>query len=97
MDGQDWACEWYDPTCALGWISEEFKAIFVWLYDGLMSGFASVLESFPVPDFLLTMGVVTLPSGVAWAAEAFQLPLGAGIIVSAYTARFILRRIPFIG
>jgi len=38
-----------------------------------------------------------LPTSVSWAASAFQLDVGLGIIVSAYISRFILRRIPIIG
>lgn len=76
---------------------DELQAFGVWLWDGILSGLASLFEAFPVPDFLQNVGTHTIPSSVSWAASAFQLDVGLAIIVSAYTARFILRRIPGIG
>jgi hypothetical protein len=91
------SCKWYDPSCSLAWLRDEFQAFGVWLWDSILSGFASVFESIPVPDFLLNVQSYNLPSGVSWAASAFQLDVGLAIVVSAYVARFILRRIPIIG
>ncbi len=90
-------CSWYDPSCALTWLSDELKAIFLWLYDAMLSGFAAVIEAIPVPDFLANIHSFTLPPMLSWAVSSFNLPFGIGVIVTAYTARFILRRIPFIG
>jgi hypothetical protein len=90
-------CSWYDPSCALSWLAEEIKAIFIWIYDGILSAIATLFESIPVPDFLANLQSYELPSSIAWAANALNLPFGLGIIVTAYTARFILRRLPFIG
>jgi hypothetical protein len=90
-------CTWYDPSCALGWLVDEFKSFFIWVYDILLSGFAAVIEAFPVPDFLLNMQTFALPPSIAWAATALNIPFGLTVIVSAYTSRFILRRIPGIG
>lgn len=78
------------------WFADEIKAIFVWAYDAWLSGFAFLIESMPVPDFLLVQQY-TMPSGVAYFASAFQIDVGLTVIVSSYTARFILRRIPIIG
>lgn len=61
-----------------------------------MGGLASLFESIPVPSFL-EMGNLNLPSSVIFFTDLFVLPLGASIIVSAYTLRFIIRRLPFIG
>ncbi|MAY15260.1 MAG: hypothetical protein CMI06_07980 [Oceanospirillaceae bacterium] len=90
-------CEWYDPSCALGWLRDEFQAFGVWIWDSILSGIASVFEAIPVPEFMLNVDSYTLPTSVSWAASAFQLDVGLGIIVSAYISRFILRRIPIIG
>ncbi len=97
MDETINSCEWYDPSCALAWIRDELQAVGVWMWNSVLSGAASVLEAIPVPDFMQNVGSHTLPSSVSWAASAFQLDVGLGIIVSAYVARFILRRIPIIG
>lgn len=90
-------CSWYDPSCALKWLADELKAIWLWIYDGFMSGLASLFEAIPAPDFLANMQSYTLPPTLAWAADALNLTYGVGVIVTAYTARFILRRIPAIG
>jgi hypothetical protein len=90
-------CSWYDPSCALAWLSAELKAFALWIYDAFMSGFSALVEAIPVPDFLANVGSYTLPSSLSWAAHALNLDIGLGIVVTAYTARFILRRIPFIG
>lgn len=90
-------CSWYDPSCALKWLADELKAFFLWLYDSILSGFAALLEMIPVPEFMANVGTFSLPSGVAYFASAFELPFAMGVIVAAYTARFILRRIPVIG
>jgi hypothetical protein len=91
------SCEWYDIACGLKWLGDELDAWFLRLYDGFMSGLASIIEAIPVPDFLANMQTFSMPSGVAYFASAFEIPWGIAIIVTAYTARFILRRIPIIG
>jgi hypothetical protein len=90
-------CSWYDPSCTLTWLRDEFQAFGIWIWDSLLSGVATTFEAIPVPDFMQNIGAHTIPPGVSWAASAFQLDVGLGIIVSAYTARFILRRLPIIG
>lgn len=90
-------CSWYDPSCALTWFSGELKSLGLWFYDSLLSGFAVIVEAIPMPDFLINLQPYALPQSIAWAAESMNLTYGLTVIVSAYTARFILRRIPFIG
>jgi hypothetical protein len=50
----------------------------------------------PVPDFL-TSASIQLPPSVAFFADVLMFPEGFQMIATAYTARFILRRIPGIG
>ncbi len=90
-------CAWYDPSCGLAWFRDELQAFALWLWDSLLAGIASLFEAIPVPDFMLNVTTYTLPSTVAWAVSPFQIDIGLSIIVSAYIARFILRRIPIIG
>jgi hypothetical protein len=90
-------CNWYDPSCSLQWLQDEFKAFFLWILDGLYSGLAKVIELLPVPDFLQSVQHVQIANSVAWFLQPFEITYGLGVIVSAYVARFILRRIPFIG
>ena len=90
-------CVWYDPSCALAWIGAELRAFGLWIYEKVIMGFASLIELFPVPDFLLNLPSYTLPPTLSWAADPFNLPVGIGMVVTAYTARFIIRRIPGVG
>lgn len=90
-------CAWYDPSCALSWLANEIKALFLWIYEGILSGILGILSAIPVPDFLTNLPTFTIPPSVAWFADAFNLTFGLSIIVSAYTVRFIIRRLPFIG
>lgn len=90
-------CSWYDPSCVLEWLRDEYQAFGVWIVDSLLSAIAGVFEAIPPPDFMADVGQYTLPPSVSWAISVFQVDAGIGIIVSAYTARFILKRIPIIG
>ncbi len=90
-------CSFYDISCWLAWCTDEAQQFFLWALNELLSSLAFVYESIPVPEFLQGVGSFSLPSSVLWAAELFQIPTGISIMVSAYTARFILRRIPGIG
>lgn len=90
-------CDVFDVGCQLGWLIDEFKLLFVWIYNGLLSGLAAVFEAIPAPSFLLNVSSYSLPDSVLYFTTLFQMPAGVAIMVSAYSARFILRRIPGIG
>ena len=93
----DDSCDFYDLSCVGGWIQDQLTSFALWLYERILSGLASVIESIPVPDWMLNAGSLNVPGSVAWFASSFQLDTGMGIIVSAYLLRFVIRRIPFIG
>jgi hypothetical protein len=92
-------CKIYDIGCWLDWVFEELRLFFVWVFDSIMDGAATLFESLPAPDFLTNAGSLnaSLGSDVLFYLTLFQAHYGLGIIVSAYLARFILRRIPIIG
>lgn len=90
-------CEYYDLVCWLVWLRDEVKYMFLYIYDALLSGFAKLIEIIPVPDFMANFQSFSMPPGVAYFADAFEIPSGIAIIVSAYIARFILRRLPVVG
>ncbi|QIB64050.1 hypothetical protein [Kineobactrum salinum] len=86
----DIACHWDGAKETLkGWGAEFLQ----WLLDILIT----VLSYIPVPDWMENVGSMNLPSGVLWFASAFELQAGAAIMVSAWTLRFIIRRIPVVG
>ena len=90
-------CKWYDVGCAAQWIKDEIQAAALAIYDKVLAGLAAVIEAFPVPAFFSQVQSFQMPPGVAFFVSALEIPAGLGIIVGAYTARFILRRIPGIG
>lgn len=69
------------------------------VFEMLLTGLATVVNAIPVPSFIENAGSYfsALPSGVVYFTQAFQLPLGIGMMVSAYVLRFLIRRIPVIG
>lgn len=90
-------CNWYNPSCSLGWLKDELHAFSLWLWESILNGLAVAFEAIPVPGFLQTFSTFSMPPGVAYFLEAFEIHFGLGVVVSAYIARFILRRIPGIG
>lgn len=83
----------------LTWI----KDFFVWLgnaiYSSLMDGLASALEAIPQPGFVHDAAsyFAQIPTGVIYFFSFFAIPEGFAMIITALIARFLLRRIPFIG
>jgi hypothetical protein len=90
-------CSFYDVPCGASWLVIQLETFGTWLWQLVLSGTASLLELVPVPLFLTDINPITIPSGVGFFLDPFELEYGLGIIVSAYIARFVLRRIPFIG
>lgn len=56
---------------------------------GHMAGFLNVDS--------LTSAFAGLPSGVVYFLDFFQVPFGLPLLISAYIARFLIRRMPVIG
>lgn len=68
------------------------------LYEMLLIGLAAVVNAIPVPSWLAGADpFASLDPGVAFFAQAFEIPAGVGIILSAYGIRFLVRRLPVIG
>ena len=91
------ACDWYDIGCGFGWLIDEIQLWFLDMYDGILSGVASMFEAIPMPDFMVNMGTMNFPPTVLFFIDMFQVKAGLSIIVAAYTFRFILRRTPIVG
>lgn len=91
------SCDWYDVPCQADWLSQSVSSWFDELYEKFMLNFAKFVDTIPLPDFLVDLEPLVLPPEISYFVEPFQVEYGIGIIVSAYIARFILRRIPIIG
>jgi hypothetical protein len=68
------------------------------LIELVMDGLATVIEAIPLPAWLDGVSILDeIPEGVAFFAEAFLIPEGVTILVSAYVIRFLIRRLPIVG
>jgi hypothetical protein len=71
------------------------RKVFGWLMDGL----SALINSVPVPQFMtdLAGNASAIPPEVMFFVEPFGIDTGAAIIVTAYTLRFLIRRLPVVG
>lgn len=90
-------CKWNEIGCHFQWRQDEIKAFFLWIYEKIILGVADLISQIPTPDFMQNIQSLTLPPTAAYFAEPFQLLWGLGIFLTAFTVRFMIRRIPFIG
>lgn len=94
----------------ISWLSEKFQAILEWvkelllwiprkIWEELLDGLATVIESIPVPDFMLDAANAfdSIGGNVLFFAQKFAVGEGIAMVLAAYLLRFILRRIPLIG
>ena len=84
-------------TDFIKWLADELEAIYYSIINGLLDGITGLIGLVPVPDFLLNMPSYTLPADVSYWVQPLMIEQGLIIVSGAYIARFILRRIPFIG
>ena len=85
-------------TSALEWLLDALLWVPRKTYELLLDGLATVIEALPVPAFLQGADpFASLDAGVVFFAEAFAIPQGIQIRLTAYGLRFLIRRIPIIG
>jgi hypothetical protein len=65
----------------------------------VLGGIQDVVNAIPVPGFIgdASNYVAAIPPTVAYFSGALQLKYGLSVVVSAWLARWLLRRIPLIG
>lgn len=94
------------PTILWKWLEDVLQ----WLYDvllfiplkvweGLLSGLASLIEAIPVPGFMQNLGsyVAGIDPGIAFFLSSMNFGTGIAMILGAYAIRFVIRRIPVVG
>lgn len=93
----DWLKSWLNDI--LKWFVDWAEWIPKKIYSVAMEGIGKFLSAIPVPDFMSQAGgaFAGIPSSVMWFASTFELSFGIKVCLAALLARFILRRIPFIG
>lgn len=88
---------------ALSRFAEWLKDLLLWIprkvFELLMDGFASLLESLPVPEFMTQASTAFsgISGNVLFFASKFAIAEGLTIYLGALVLRFIIRRIPFFG
>lgn len=83
----------------IDWLVEESKQVAAWLLDQLLSAFATILESIPVPA---AFGSISGAWSDAVSAAGFVLApwhIGPGLtmVFGALALRWLIRRIPVVG
>lgn len=79
------------------------KDVLLWvprkLWAEMLDGLASLLESIPVPDFVLQAqdAFAGIGGNVLFFAQKLAVGEGITMILAALVLRFLLRRIPLIG
>lgn len=93
--------EWlvYMVLTILEWLLDLPEKIFLKLLEMILNGAAFVFESIPVPDFIHVIPSIfsAIPPELGFYVNAFNVPEGMAMMVTALVARFLLRRIPVIG
>jgi len=69
------------------------------VFSLLLQGLAAVISWIPAPAFFSDISgwIGNVPPLAAWLLSALQIGSLVTILVTAYTLRFLIRRIPFIG
>jgi len=78
------------------------KMVFSYLMEGLAESFVVIADSVCVQACVaafngINSGISGIPPMVIYFADFFQIGYGFSLVVCAYIARFLIRRIPFIG
>jgi len=65
----------------------------------LLQGLSAIINWIPAPGFYSNISgwIVSIPPLAAFLLSALQIGALVTILVTAYTLRFLIRRIPFIG
>ncbi len=91
------ACSPLDIPCWFDWLLLEIQYLITNAADSVLQVFAGIIAAFPVPDFLLNVGSYSLAPSILYFTNMFEVPAGLAIMVTAYTLRFTIRRLPVVG
>ena len=81
------------------WVWQFISNLPLRIFQGLLDALAGVINALPVPSFFAQASgaFAGLSSGVVCFITPFELGYGLSVVLGAYSLRWILRRIPFIG
>lgn len=77
----------------LGWLGD----LFFHLLATILGWIVDLVKLIPVPEFLNNLSPIQFPEAIGYFVAPYELEHGVIIITSAYAARFIIRRLPFVG
>lgn len=83
----------------LTWFQTFIEGLPLYLMGPFFDGINAFLQWIPVPSFFTDAAgyIGALPPSVAYFLQGLNIGPGFTMIVSAYTIRFLIRRIPFFG
>lgn len=73
------------------WIGNKLLAGFAALCDAVVSAFSVI----PVPDFVTSASglMASVPASVWWFANVVEFQFGLGVVLSAYTLRWVIKAV----
>jgi hypothetical protein len=74
-----------------------FKTVTLFVIYFIIQAFVGVLVQYLPKVVDLSAAFSSIPSGVWWFIDLFNISVGAPLILSAYVYKFLIRRIPMIG
>lgn len=83
----------------LAWLLQFVTWCAIELFKIILVALAAILNAIPVPTWFsgASGAIASIPPGVLYFTSTLHIGTGVGIMVAAYTIRFIIRRIPIIG
>jgi hypothetical protein len=86
-------------TQILAWLLGFVTWCVVQVVSLVLAGLSAIFNAIPVPAWIASASgaIANLPPGVAYLISSLELTTGAGIMISAYTIRFVIRRLPVVG
>lgn len=96
-------CSWYNLPCnmnsLIGWMRGAMLSVPRILFASLMGALGDRLQDIPVPDAIAAIGpsFAAVGGSIGWLSYVFALKIGVLYLFGALLARFLLRRIPFVG
>jgi hypothetical protein len=81
------------------WLGTFLLDLPLYVLSLLLAGLAALINDIPAPGFFTDAAgwISSVPPLVAYVLQTMQIGTGMVIIVTAYTTRFLIRRIPLIG
>lgn len=90
------SCEFYDVACHFDVLVEWLRVLIQDIWKEITEAGLAAISAIPVPAFMSSPSFA-IPAGVLWFAQALELPFGIGVMVAAWTFRFLIRRVPLFG